>query len=122
MIDHCNLPVSDLAKSRAFYEAVLATLEFPLLAIDADAAGFGCDSWAFGIVQAELPISRIHVAFKACSHAAVKAFYDAALRAGAQSNGLPGFRPHYGPTYYSAFVYDLDGHNVEAVCRLVSAD
>jgi hypothetical protein len=26
-------------------------------------------------------------------------------------------RPHYHPNYYGAFVRDLDGHNIEAVCR-----
>ncbi|HZB37972.1 MAG TPA: VOC family protein, partial [Beijerinckiaceae bacterium] len=26
-------------------------------------------------------------------------------------------RPHYHPNYYGAFVLDLDGHNVEAVCH-----
>ena len=25
---------------------------------------------------------------------------------------------HYGPDYYGAFVFDPDGHNIEAVCRL----
>ena len=26
----------------------------------------------------------------------------------------PGPRPEYGPGYYGAFVYDLDGHKIEA--------
>ena len=29
--------------------------------------------------------------------------------------GAPGLRPHYGPTYYAAFILDLDGHRIEAV-------
>lgn len=36
--------------------------------------------------------------------------------AGAKDNGAAGLRPHYGPTYYGAFVYDLEGRNLEAVC------
>ena len=29
----------------------------------------------------------------------------------------PGLREQYHPTYYGAFVHDLDGNNVEAVCH-----
>ena len=47
--------------------------------------------------------------------AQVRAFYDAALAAGAADNGPPGLRPRYGETYYAAFVFDPDGHNIEAV-------
>jgi hypothetical protein len=36
--------------------------------------------------------------------------------AGGQCNGSPGPRPEYFATYYSAFVLDPDGHNIEAVC------
>ncbi len=44
-------------------------------------------------------------------------FYAAALEAGGNDNGPPGIREHYGPNYYSAFVFDPDGNNIEAVCR-----
>jgi hypothetical protein len=27
------------------------------------------------------------------------------------------YRPHYGPTYYAAFVIDPDGYPIEAVCQ-----
>ena len=45
------------------------------------------------------------------------AFYEAALAAGGKDNGAPGVRPHYHEHYYGAFVHDLDGHNIEAVCH-----
>jgi predicted lactoylglutathione lyase len=47
----------------------------------------------------------------------VDAFHTAALDAGGTNNGAPGLRPHYHETYYSSYVIDLDGHNVEAVCH-----
>ena len=47
---------------------------------------------------------------------ASRAFYVAAIAAGRRDNGGPRIRANYAPTYYSAFVYDPDGHNVEAVC------
>jgi catechol 2,3-dioxygenase-like lactoylglutathione lyase family enzyme len=48
----------------------------------------------------------------------VDAFHAAALAAGGQDNGAPGPRPEYHAGYYSAFVLDPDGNNVEAVCHL----
>jgi hypothetical protein len=47
----------------------------------------------------------------------VVAFHRAALAAGGKDNGPPGLRPHYHANYYGAFVVDLDGNNIEAVCH-----
>ena len=58
-----------------------------------------------------------HVAFRAKTRAEVDAFHEAALAAGGRDNGGPGLRPHYGPDYYAAFVFDPDGINLEAVCH-----
>lgn len=59
----------------------------------------------------------MHIAFIAENRKAVDDFYEAAIAAGGKDNGAPGIREHYGPNYYSAFVIDPDGHNIEAVCR-----
>ena len=48
----------------------------------------------------------------------MQAFHAAALQAGGKDNGAPGLRPHYHENYYGAFVFDPDGHNIEAVCHL----
>lgn len=50
-----------------------------------------------------------HLAFSACSRAA--------LAAGGLDNGAPGLRPHDHAGYYAAFVIGPDGHNIEAVYR-----
>ena len=47
--------------------------------------------------------------------AQVRAFHEAAVAAGGRDNGAAGLRPNFGPDYYAAFVFDPDGHNVEAV-------
>jgi catechol 2,3-dioxygenase-like lactoylglutathione lyase family enzyme len=60
--------------------------------------------------------SPIHIAFSAESRDQARAFYDAAIAAGGRDNGGPRIRANDAPTYYSALVYDPDGHNVEAVC------
>jgi len=117
MLDHVNLPVSDLERSRRFYEQALTALDCKFVLQDGSAIGFGRDSWSFGIVLASTPLPRIHVAFAARDREQVDRFYRAALAAGGVPNGSPGIRSEYDPNYYAAFVLDPDGHNVEAVCR-----
>jgi catechol 2,3-dioxygenase-like lactoylglutathione lyase family enzyme len=123
MLDHFNLPVSDLERSRRFYEEVLATLDCRFVLQDGSAIGFGRDCWNFGIVLVtNVPLPRIHLAFSARDRQQVDRFYEAALAAGGISNGRPGIRSDYDPHYYAAFVLDPDGHNVEAVFRRASHD
>jgi catechol 2,3-dioxygenase-like lactoylglutathione lyase family enzyme len=70
-----------------------------------------------GSARAGSTAPKLHVAFRAKDRAAVRAFHEAALAAGAADNGPPGLREIYHPTYYGAFVLDPDGHNIEAVCH-----
>jgi catechol 2,3-dioxygenase-like lactoylglutathione lyase family enzyme len=119
MIDHIGISVSDLARSKAFYERALAPLGYTLLKDLAQfsAAGFGVapkpDFW-IGVGPSP---NHAHVSFRAKGRAEVRAFYEAALAAGGKDNGPPGTRPHYHEDYYGAFVLDPDGHNIEAVCH-----
>ena len=118
MFDHIGFPVSDLARTRAFYTAALAPLGIGVVMESPAGIGFGeagkPQLW-FG--NHASPPGGIHLAFAAANRAEVRAFYAAALAAGAIDNGAPGLRPHYHPNYYGAFVLDPDGHNVEAVCH-----
>ena len=57
----------------------------------------------------------VTIGFVAPNHAAVAAFHAAALACGGTCDGPPGLRPHYGETYYAAFVIDPDGYRLEAV-------
>lgn len=117
MIDHVNLPVSDLKTSKPFYDAILATLGMGALVVEDDVIGYGQNYWAFGIVQTSGLIPPMHLAFNANSRDQVVAFYDTALAMGATSNGAPDLRAAYGPSYFAAYVLDPDGHNIEAVLR-----
>ena len=118
MLDHIGIQVRDLAKTRAFYAAALSPLGAGVAMETPDAVGFGKAGkpqlW-FGASAS--PQTGIHLAFTAANRAEVRAFYAAAMAAGATDNGAPGLRPHYHPNYYGAFVLDPDGHNVEAVCH-----
>lgn len=127
MIDHLGFPVSDIERSRAFYEVALAPLGLTLVMVatpkqtesGGTAIGFGgADGYPFfWLGDNERVGEGTHVAFRADTRAQVDAFHAAALAAGGRDNGGPGLRPHYGPNYYAAFVHDPDGANIEAVCR-----
>ena len=121
MIDHIGLSVADYQKSKAFYLAALAPLGYELFMEIPKAgphAGFAAGGKPdFWITRGKPTTPEVHVAFGAKDRATVRAFYDAALAAGATDNGPPGLRPEYHANYYGAFVLDPDGHNVEAVCH-----
>jgi catechol 2,3-dioxygenase-like lactoylglutathione lyase family enzyme len=121
VIDHVTVGVSDLARSRAFYARALLPLGFS--EIGPPPAGlpeveFGLEEAAdFAISTAYPTGAPVHVAFAADRREQVDAFHAAALAAGGRDNGAPGLRPEYSEGYYSAFVLDPDGHNVEAVAH-----
>jgi len=126
MIDHVGFAVTDLAKSRAFYEAALAPLGIGLLMTvtpeqteaGGTALGFGKDGKPFfWIGDNERVGEGTHIAFVAATRAEVDAFHAAAMAAGGTDHGAPGIRAHYHPNYYGAFVLDPDGMNIEAVCH-----
>lgn len=130
MIDHTGFNVSQLAVSRAFYDAALAPLGLRVLRDLGFAVGYGSDDWVaagydpggpFWIAEGALQEPRVHLAFVATSHAAVRQFHAAALAHGGRDNGAPGYRPRYHPHYYAAFVHDPDGYNIEAVCHRADA-
>jgi catechol 2,3-dioxygenase-like lactoylglutathione lyase family enzyme len=118
ILDHIGIGVSDLDRSVAFYEKALAPLGITLVKkYDGQAAGFGVNGKPDFWIGAGGTKSGVHVAFRTSSRAVVRAFYEAALAAGATDNGPPGPRPMYHENYYGAFVRDPDGHNIEAVCH-----
>ena len=121
MIDHIGLGIADYERSKAFYLAALAPLGYELFMEIPEAgphAGFGAGGKPdFWITKGKATTPQVHIAFGAKDRATVRAFYNAALAAGATDNGPPGLRPEYHPNYYGAFVLDPDGHNVEAVCH-----
>jgi catechol 2,3-dioxygenase-like lactoylglutathione lyase family enzyme len=126
MIDHMGISVSDYPAAKAFYDAVMAPLGASrMMEVTAEETGGTYEGAGYGVggkpsfwigIGGALS-GRLHVAFVAPNRAAVDAFYDAAMKAGAKDNGPPGIRADYHPNYYAAFVLDPDGHNIEAVCH-----
>ena len=121
MIDHVGIEVADYLRSKTFYEPVLATLGMTLLMEPADyIGGFGFPDQGkpfFWIGTRTEPTTSAHVAFSAGSREIVDEFHKEAMKAGGSDNGGPGLRAVYHPHYYGAFVLDLDGNNIEAVCH-----
>ena len=114
MFDHVGVAVSDLAASERFYRTVLSVLGLEPSYAGADMVGW--DDWWIGPADSEHRATRgLHVGFRAPDRAAVDAFWQAGIDAGHPSDGPPGPRTAYGPSYYGAFLLDPDGNSVEAV-------
>jgi catechol 2,3-dioxygenase-like lactoylglutathione lyase family enzyme len=119
MLDHVTIGVSDIERSRNFYDLALRPLGITRLYAGGEtASGYGISSKAFfWISWRGLPQTGAHIAFAAQDRAVVDRFHAEAIAAGGKDNGAPGIRPNYHPSYYGAFVLDPDGHNIEAVCH-----
>jgi catechol 2,3-dioxygenase-like lactoylglutathione lyase family enzyme len=120
MLDHVAIQCTDPDASATFYDAVLAPLGGQRIMEFGPVIGFGVppmpDFW-IGPHETGDGFRESHLAFSAPDRAAVRAFLDAAVAAGAEVLHEPRLWPEYHPNYYGAFVRDPDGNNVEAVCH-----
>jgi catechol 2,3-dioxygenase-like lactoylglutathione lyase family enzyme len=120
-ISHVSLGTNDFPRAKAFYDAVLATLQIRCVMPFEHSAGYGRRFPEFWI---QLPHDQraakvgngVHVCLLASSVQEVQAFHRAALEQGGTDDGAPGERKEYSPGYYAAFVRDLDGNKIEAMC------
>ena len=121
MLSHLSFGVANLDQAALFYDGVLGALGYVRVWSNADGVGYGVaggnDKLALFPAGGDRspPGPGFHLAFAAPSRDAVDRFHAAALRLGGRDEGGPGPRPHYSPTYYAAFVFDPDGHKLEAV-------
>lgn len=123
MIDHVIISVSNLGLSKAFYLQALGPLgfksspEFTWGSNESPGVGFGVEDMEFFLVEGPVIKPPIHIAFRASTRAEVEAFYRAAIAAGGRDNGAPELSPEHHADYFSAYVFDPDGHNIEAVAH-----
>ncbi len=110
LLDHINLKVRDISRSRDFYKSIIEALGHTLTS--EEKLYFTIDEL---VVSEDQHASQcIHLAFQAPSPASVKLFYKTALQHGGRCNGEPEERGrHMGQ--YSAFVLDPDGNNIEVI-------
>lgn len=124
-IDHVSVGVTNIKRSKAFYDAALAPLGMQAIypvefGGQLVGVGYGQDNKPTFWIQ--LPINGqpasmgngVHIAFRAASRAQVDAFFLAAIEQGGVEDGRPGLRTEYHPDYYGAFVRDPDGNKIEA--------
>jgi catechol 2,3-dioxygenase-like lactoylglutathione lyase family enzyme len=122
MIDHIIINVSALNASKAFYKKALAPLgydvspEYTSETTGTKTVAFFGSEADFMIAEGPRKIPPCHVAFRVKSRALVKRFYKAAIAAGGRDFGKPQIYAEYDENYFAAYVRDLDGHNIEAVC------
>ena len=133
MIDHISLPVSDYARSRAFYDKALGALGYKVAMEITDSP----DYVAAGYGPAELPEPAFWIGAGARARTRRRSrptastspsrrpaaplstrFTPRRWPPAAATTARPGLRPHYHANYYAAFVLDPDGHRLEAVCHL----
>lgn len=127
MFSHVTVGTADVARATAFYDAVLATLGLARAKTVKIGAGYAPNGFTgieppFWVLRPfdrkpPSPGNGAMVAFAAPTRAAVDAFHAAALAAGGRDEGAPGLRAHYHPNYYGAYVRDLDGNKLCAVCH-----
>jgi catechol 2,3-dioxygenase-like lactoylglutathione lyase family enzyme len=120
MLDHLSIQCADVATAAAFYDTVLAPLGGGRIMDFGPVIGYGVGqtpTYWLGPLADDGPNREVHVAFVAPDRARVRAFFDAAVGAGAEVLHEPRVWPEYHPDYYGAFVRDPDGNNVEAVCH-----
>ena len=121
MIHHLSLPVTDIKRSAAFYDAALGALGYERTFSRRNVVGYGFidngDIFSLRLRPKEKIMSGdgFHLAFIGRSRAAIDRFHKAALANGGKDNGGSGLNPEYGADYYAAFVFDPDGYRIEAV-------
>ena len=120
IMSHVSVGTNNFDKAVAFYDTVLATIGAKRILEHPTAVAYGKLFPEFWVHPPHNggkanTANGVHFGFMARSKAEVDEFYKVALAAGASDDGAAGPRSDYGPGYYGCFVYDLDGHKIEAM-------
>jgi catechol 2,3-dioxygenase-like lactoylglutathione lyase family enzyme len=114
VVDHLWIRVADVAAARRFYATIAPHAGLRPVRDDPDCVRFAGDGGSFTLLRGT-PTENVHLAFPTDDDDEVGRFHAAAIGTGYRDNGPPGERPRYHPGYYSAYVLDPDGNNVEVV-------
>lgn len=120
VISHVSLGTNDYPRAKAWYDAVLGTLQVRCVMDYPGGAGYGRKFPEFWIQSphdgGKASVGNgVHVSFLANSVDEVNTFYAKALEMGGRDEGEPGYRKDYDENYYAAFVRDLDGNKLEVM-------
>ncbi len=121
---YATLGARDVEAAHAFYDKVLATINWSAhvsfeswRGYSVDGRGEGVTVWVCSPFNGEPATggNGAMIAFPAASPAEVDAFYQQAMALGATCEGPAGPRPHFGPNWYSAYVRDATGNKIAVV-------
>ncbi|HEY6618483.1 MAG TPA: VOC family protein [Steroidobacteraceae bacterium] len=127
LFSHVFLGVSDFGRALAFYRAVL-----PSLGLEERFCEHSRPWAGWQVNPGQRPLFLIGKPYDGCAHeagngqmvalltqgrAVVDAVYAVALRSGGSSEGGPGLRPEYTPTYYGAYFRDTEGNKICVACH-----
>jgi len=115
-VDHLWIRVGSVEDSKRFYETIAPHAGIAGTALTPERVIFRRDGpGSFSVLTGDHVTEDLHLAFPAPDDGTVDAFHAAAVAAGYRDNGTPGERRVHHPGYYSAYVLDPDGNNVELV-------
>jgi predicted lactoylglutathione lyase len=123
LFDHVDLRVSDLAKTRRLYDALLPAMGFSHIAEDDETICYyqpGGDRSItfFGIdLKPGHRANGTRLALRASSRSEVDRLADIAKDAGATAFEAPHVCEEYTPFYYATFFEDADGNKLEICYR-----
>lgn len=124
MIAYVTVGADDLTRARRFYAAFLPALGYTLtegpeglsyaLPLQPGQAFAPPDFYVKPAFDGRpaLAGNGAMVAFQAEGQQQVRQLHAAALAAGGSDEGLPGFRPHYGPRFYVGYLRDPQGNKI----------
>jgi catechol 2,3-dioxygenase-like lactoylglutathione lyase family enzyme len=121
-LNYVMIGSNDLARSRTFFDAVMAEIggvieaDYPGVAFcyQLDDGGRVWIAPPYNKAEAQ-PGNGLMIGFGAQSEAAVHAAHAAALANGGTNEGDPGPRPQYGPEFYGAYARDPDGNKMSFI-------
>jgi catechol 2,3-dioxygenase-like lactoylglutathione lyase family enzyme len=114
-VDHLWIRVADLGASKAFYATIAPHAGLGPARDRGSRVQYPGRPGSFSLLPGDRRTENLHMAFPAPDNQAVDDFHRAAIEAGYRDNGTPGERAIYHPGYYSAYVLDPDGNNIELV-------
>ena len=124
MGSYVTLSANDVEEAHAFYDAVLAEIDwashmsFPgWRAYSERGSGEGLVLWVCRPFDGETATvgNGSMVGFTVPTPALVDAFYAVAMENGAADEGAPGHRPQYGEKWYAAYLRDPTGNKLAVV-------
>ncbi|SFK58934.1 VOC family protein [Shimia haliotis] len=128
MIAYVTVGAQDMVAAERFYSAFLPALGYRLERYQGDL------SYVLPVAEGQKPVlpdfyvkrpfdgqpaaagNGVMVAFEAKTQQQVRELHAAALVAGGEDEGAPGFREAYGPHFFVGYLRDPQGNKIALIC------